>query len=107
MVKTSALEAVIPNREIYTGRGGQNAQILLPFGWFYGEPGYVEKSVYKCYVRNESHSHSQNTSEKIIQQLYNYENILINTMKIYLMKRFCDILVKYMDIIQNYDLEML
>ena len=81
MVKTSALEAVIPNREIYTGRGGQNAQILLPFGWFYGEPGYVEKSVYKCYVRNESHSHSQNTSEKIIQQLYNYENILINTMK--------------------------
>ena len=41
----------------------------------------MEKSVYKCYVRNESHSHSQNTSEKIIQQLYNYENILINTMK--------------------------
>ena len=81
MVRTSALKKIIPNLEIYTGRGGQNAQILLPFGWFYGEPGYVEESVYKYYVRSVSHSHSQNTSEKIIQQLYNYENILVATIE--------------------------
>lgn len=81
MVRTSAFEKIIPKREIYKGRGGQNAQILVPFGWFYGEPGYVEDSVYKYYIRHKSHSHSQNTSEKIIQQLHNYENILVNTMK--------------------------
>lgn len=81
MVRTTAFETVIPNREIYTGRGGQNVQILLPLGWYYGNPGYVEKSVYKYYVRSDSHSHSQDTSEKIIQQLYNYENILISTLE--------------------------
>lgn len=81
MVKTEAFETVISNREIYSGEGGQNAQILLPFGWYYGEPGYVEDSVYKYYIRRDSHSHSQNTSEKIIKQLYNYERILVSTLK--------------------------
>lgn len=81
MVKTAALKEINPDLEIYTGRGGQNAQMLLPFGWFYGEPGYVEESVYKYYIRSNSHSHSQNNSEKIIQQLYNYENILEATIK--------------------------
>lgn len=77
MVKTDALDTVISNREIYSGKGGQNAQILLPFGWYYGEPGYVDNSVYKYYIRRDSHSHSQNTSKKIIDQLYNYERILV------------------------------
>lgn len=81
MVKTSAFDAVIPNREIYCGRGGQNAQLLLPLSWYYGDPGYVEDSVYKYYIRRDSHSHSQNTSEKIIQQLHNYEQILIFTLQ--------------------------
>ena len=81
MVKTSALKKINPDLEIYTGRGGQNAQMLLPLGWFYGEPGYVEESVYKYYIRSNSHSHSQNNCEKIIQQLYNYENILEATIK--------------------------
>ena len=80
LVKASAFDSIIPNREIYAGEGGQNAQILLPFSWYYGEPGYVEESVYKYYVRNNSHSHSQNTSEKIIKQLYDYENILVATL---------------------------
>lgn len=81
LVKTAALDKVIPNREIYIGFGGQNAQLLLPLGWYYGEPGYVEESVYKYYIRSNSHSHSQNTSEKNIQQLYYYENILVDTIE--------------------------
>lgn len=81
MVLTSALDKVISDREIYAGKGGQNAQLLLPLAWYYGEPGYVEESVYKYYVRSDSHSHSQNTSEKIIQQFYNYEKILLETLK--------------------------
>ena len=81
MVLTSALDKVIIDREIYTGKGGQNAQLLLPLAWHYGEPGYVEESIYKYYIRENSHSHSQNTSEKIIQQFYNYEKILLETLK--------------------------
>ena len=79
LVKASAIDKAVSNREIYSGTGGQNAQILLPLSWYYGEPGYVEESVYKYYVRNSSHSHSQNTSEKIIEQLCNYERILLET----------------------------
>ena len=98
LVKTAAFEKVILNREIYTGAGGQNAQILLPLGWYYGEPGYVDESVYKYYVRTESHSHSQNSSEKIIQQLYNYEQILLHTLE-----RISDKdVLKYNDIVKGY-----
>ena len=79
MIRTSAFEKVILGREIYVGPGGQNAQILLPMAWHFGEPGYVEGTVYTYYIRGSSHSHSQNTSMKIIDQLCNYEKILIET----------------------------
>lgn len=81
LIKTSAFDKAIQNREIFTGRGGQNAQILLPMAWYYGEPGYVDDSVYKYYMRDSSHSHSQNSGEKIIKQLEKYETILIETIK--------------------------
>ena len=81
LVRRDALDKVIERREIYTGRGGQNAQILLPLAWYYGEPGYVKESVYKYYIHPESHSHSQNTGEKIIAQLSDYEQILLETIK--------------------------
>ena len=81
IVRTKALHHCIHNREIYSGRGGQNAQILLPFGWYYGKPGYVEKAVYTLHLRKNSHSHSIDTSEKVIRQFYNYENIITATIK--------------------------
>lgn len=77
MCRVDALDRVIENRDIYAGEGGQNAQLLLPLSWYYGEPGYVEESVYRYYLRENSHSHSQNTSRKIIAQLERYEKILI------------------------------
>lgn len=98
MVRATAFETVLPSREIYTGRGGQNAQILLPLGWYYGNPGYVEESIYKYYIRSDSHSHSQDTSEKIIQQLYNYENILISTLERIEDKQ----VLKYIKIVKEY-----
>lgn len=81
LIKTSAIDYAIPKREIYSGAGGQNAQVLLPMAWYFGEPGYVEESVYKYYIRENSHSHSQNTCEKVIKQLYYYETILIETLR--------------------------
>lgn len=79
-VKTVALDRVIKDRDIYQGQGGQNAQILLPLAWYYGDPGYVDEAEYVYYIRSNSHSHSQNTSEKIIDQLKNYEKILLETL---------------------------
>ena len=81
LVRTEALEQVVHGREIYDGPGGQNAQLLLPLAWHFGEPGYVGESVYKYYVRSDSHSHSQNTSVKRIQQLERYERILLSTIE--------------------------
>lgn len=81
MIKQEAFDRTISNREIFCGRGGQNAQILLPLAWYYGEPGYVEKAIYKYYVHSNSHSHSINTSEKIIEQLWNYEKIVSATIE--------------------------
>lgn len=98
MIKQEAFDRVITNREIYCGRGGQNAQLLLPLGWYYGEPGYVEKAIYKYYVHSDSHSHSINTSEKIIEQLWNYEKIVTATIENiddYEVIRYFNVIKKY------------
>ena len=81
LFRADCVDTAIPERKIYTGTGGQNAQLLLPFAWYYGEPAYVGESVYKYYVRSDSHSHSINSSEKIINQFYNYEKILTATIE--------------------------
>lgn len=79
MFRTSSFDNVIKNREIYDGTGGQNAQLLVPFSWFYGNPDYVNDSTYYYYIRSNSHSHSVNDSTKMINQINNYEKILDNT----------------------------
>lgn len=80
MVRSESLRLVLPSLDIFTGQGGQNAQILLPLAYEYGEPDFVCDSVYKYFIRNDSHSHSQDTTEKFIMQLYNYESILVETL---------------------------
>lgn len=79
MVRTSAIDDAIPQREIYDGPGGQNAQILLPIA-YRGKYGYMDDILYKYYIRSDSHSHSLNTSEKIILQLERFERILLETL---------------------------
>lgn len=79
MFRTSSFDKVIRNREIYDGQGGQNVQLLVPFSWYYGNPNYVEDSIYYYHIRSDSHSHSVNDSKKIINQINNYEKILDNT----------------------------
>lgn len=79
LIRTEFFDCVVKNREIYTGKGGQNAQILLPLAWNYGEPTYINNITYNYFIIKDSHSHSQNTSEKIIEQLENYKKILIST----------------------------
>lgn len=80
MVRRDAVDRLIPDRQIYTGRGGQNAQILLPFAW-QGNYGYIDAVLYKYFVRKDSHSHSVDTSEKAICQQEQFQAILLETLK--------------------------
>lgn len=79
MVRTSFFDKVVSNREIFTGRGGQNAQMLIPICW-YGKHGYVDKVLYKYYVHEESHSHSIDNSKKHIKQLLYFQEIIVQTL---------------------------
>lgn len=80
MVRTAFFEKCVPDRDIYTGRGGQNAQMLLPISWS-GRIGYLNEELYQYFLYAESHSHSKNTPKKQIEQLRNFEKILINTLE--------------------------
>ena len=80
MVRAGALDEAIPEREIYSGRGGQNPQILLPIA-YRKRYGYMDEVLYTYFIREESHSHSIDSSEKTIQQIAFFETILLETLK--------------------------
>ena len=80
MVRTSAVDETIPNREIYPGRGGQNVQMLLPIS-YRRRYGYMDEALYKYYIRTSSHSHSIDTTQKTIHQYEQFEALLIETLK--------------------------
>ncbi len=80
MVRSSALLDVIPSREIFCGRGGQNVQILLPVLYKY-KCGYLDEILNTYIIRSDSHSHQINTSEKEIQQNRLFQTILLETLK--------------------------
>lgn len=63
MVRSEELLEVLPDREIYTGKGGQNAQVLLPMAYSY-KCGYMDDILYLYYIREESHSHSITDSKR-------------------------------------------
>lgn len=80
MIRTSFLDRILAGREIYAGRGGQNPQILLPAIW-YGKIGQIKEVIYIYHIHEDSHSHDQNNSLKVICQLQNYEDICVETIK--------------------------
>ena len=80
MLRTSFLDRIIKGREIYTGRGGQNFQILLPAVYF-GNGGYIDRPLYYYYIHEDSHSHaSLADSPKRIEQLEMEEKIVVETL---------------------------
>lgn len=80
MVRTAALDETVAQRDIYSGRGGQNPQILLPIA-YRKQYGYMDEVLFKYFIREKSHSHSIDSSEKTIQQLIYFERILLETLK--------------------------
>ncbi|SHE83358.1 glycosyltransferase family A protein [Alkalibacter saccharofermentans] len=78
MVRTSSLDDVVENREIYESRAGQNWQLLLPIASKY-RCGYIDKHLYDYLVRSNSHSRMENDYKSEIQKCNNHEDVIINT----------------------------
>lgn len=56
MARSEAFLSVVPDREIATGRAGQNLQMLLPLAYNY-EFGYIDKVLTEYVQHKNSHSH--------------------------------------------------
>lgn len=80
MVRAEAFLNTIKDRNIFSGRGGQNAQILLPISYYY-KCGYIDEVLNYYCIRQQSHSHSKNSPEKKLDQLIKYETIVDETLK--------------------------
>ena len=79
MVKTEALDKTITGRDIYTKRGAQNCQLLLPS--FYS---YKCKTINDCLinilVRSISHSRTVKSYEGQLDDIQSYIDIFANTL---------------------------
>lgn len=76
MVRSKAFFLSNPKGKIYSSRGGQNWQMLLPVAYSY-KCGYIKKKLYNYYQREDSHSHKNKKDyKKQLEKLNKYEDIL-------------------------------
>ena len=80
MIRSSAFLKVYPDRRIYEGLSGQNAQLILPILYNY-KCGYVKKILYKSVARKNSDSRLE-SSQDFINKTYSWEDIYCHTIKI-------------------------
>ncbi len=92
MARTSVLDELIPNREIYTSRwAGQNWQLLLPIAHKY-KCWHMQKVMGYYLVRQNSHSHASFDYEQQIEKEYAFQNTLVQTLS-----KLSDIHTKYIN----------
>lgn len=70
MVRTKCLKKAIPNLHIFESREGQNWQFMLPLAYSC-KWGYLNESLFKYVVRNDSHSHAKRSYEDEIRRRNN------------------------------------
>ena len=102
MIRTDALFAFYPDREIYPSRFGQNMQLLLPVS-YKNKFGYIDEPYMVYYLRDDSHSRASTESERLEKErrnLYGYNDIY---------KHMIDLVVKdvaehdrYMNIVDSW-----
>ena len=73
MLRASAFLQIYPNRKIYEGLSGQNAQLLLPILYNF-KFGYVKKILYKAVARKNSDSRLSSELD-FINRTYSWEDI--------------------------------
>ena len=74
MVRTEEFLKVFPTRSIYPSRIGQNTQILYPLAKEY-VCGYLDKPLYKYYIRKNSLSHQDDTIAKSFKKFDEFKEI--------------------------------
>lgn len=80
IIRSKCLFKIYPNRQIYEGKSGQNAQLILPILYNY-KCGYVKKILYKAIARENSDSRLTSTQD-FIDKTYSWENIYCNVIRI-------------------------
>lgn len=80
MVESKTFLEVLPDREIYVSRGGQNWQMYLPV-LFNHSCGYISESNANYLVRAFSHSRDTQTLKERLQRRGMHKDILYNTFK--------------------------
>ncbi len=82
MIKTSAFDNVVKNRDIYESRQGQNWQILLPVFYKY-KSYYIDQALFYFVNRRDSISGQteQGGLKAAIDQVIEHEKILLETLK--------------------------
>ena len=80
MLRSKCLFEIYPNRQIYEGLSGQNAQLILPILYNY-KFGYVKEILYKAIVRNNSDS-CLDSQKDFLDKTKSWEDIYCNVLKI-------------------------
>ncbi len=81
MIRTSAFDKVVKNRDIYESRQGQNWQILLPMFYYYDSYYIDEKLFNYVYTRGSITNLNSNNEQKMLDAQNEHERILLETIK--------------------------
>lgn len=79
MVKMSCFDAVVPNREIYPARRGQNWQLLLPLYYAYPQ-FFLNEPLYVYVLYEDSMSRGDSTKEQLYNRYKEHKLIVFNTL---------------------------
>lgn len=81
--KTSSLDRLIPDREIYEACGtwsGAQTQIILPF-FYGGKIGYLNDCLYDYYIHNNQHHSQLKGKNELITKSIEVKKMLVETVK--------------------------
>ena len=79
MVRMSAFDNAVPDRDIYVGRRAQNCQLLEPLYYFY-RCKTINEPLINILVRKDSHSHTARSYEGQLDDIQGYIDIHTNTL---------------------------
>ena len=80
MVRASAFLDVIPQREIYPARRGQNWQMLLPVYYKYKQ-AFLDEPLYAYILYENSMSAGDTTKDQYITRYNEYKEIIVHTLE--------------------------
>ena len=75
LVRRSSIEKALPTNKIFETRYGQNWQIILPVAYYF-DGAFIKDSVYKYYIRSNSHSRIKGNIDAEIKKHFSHMEIL-------------------------------